>query len=209
MADSSPALNAAGLHPATRIVAWVILTAAASRADPPALLALGAVALLLAPRAPFARLFVRSRWLLLSLVLVFGLGTPGEPLAPHLGIFSPTAEGVAEGALHAWRLTFIMASLTLLVISMPTEEMLIGLYVLLHPLNGPGMGAERVATRLWLTLRYAQSAEKPARLTDWLERGLEADPAETGSMNLAIPRFRLGDAAFAGAALVLAGALLA
>lgn len=209
MADLSPALNASGLHPASRILAWVFLAAAGSWANPQALLALGVLALLLAPKAPFARLIARSRWLLLSLIVIFGLGTPGEPLVPQFGAFSPTTAGVAEGALHAWRLTFIMASLTLLVTSMATEELLVGLYVLLLPLNVLGLEAERVATRLWLTLRYAQSFEKPARLKDWMERGLETAPPGTGSMTLAIPGFRLGDAAFAGAALVLAGVLLA
>lgn len=209
MVDRYRALIARALHPTTRILVWMLFAAVASWTAPFALLALGIVALLLAPKAPFARLFSRSRWLLASLILIFGFATPGEPLAPQLGAFSPTAEGVMEGALHVWRLTFIMASLTLLVTSMAAHELLAGLFVCLRPLRSIGVPAECIAARLWLTLQYAQCSEKPVRWKEWVEHGFETEPPATLPMTLAIPGFRPGDAVFGAAAVMLAGVLLA
>lgn len=208
MGELSRKLNASGLHPSTRVLVWMLLAAAASWASPSGLLVASLMALAAAPRPSLFRLLVRSRWLLISLTLIFGLGTPGEPLAPGLGAMSPTWEGLNAGALHAGRLVFIMATLTLLVTSMRPEALLAGIYTCLRPLHVFGLPAERFAARLWLTLEYAQSAAKPVRLRDRLEQGLAGEPPAASAVTLVIPPFGSSDGVFVVIAAALIGVLL-
>lgn len=209
MGDFSRALNAAGLHPSIRILAWGGLAVAATWAAVFGLLAVGLFAMAVAPKPALMRLLARSRWLLVSLVLIFGYGTPGEALAPDLSAMSPTWEGVAAGALHAWRLVFIMATLSLLVNSMAEEDLLSGLYLCLRPLEAAGIPTERFAIRLWLVLQYAQSSERPACLREWLGQDPASAPAACSTLRLAVPGYGPADAVLVAATLALTAALLA
>lgn len=207
MVDFSRTLNA--VHPSIRILAWGALAVAAAWAAVFGLLAVGLFAMAVAPKPVLARLLARSRWLLVSLVLIFGYGTPGEALAPDLGAMSPTWEGVAAGALHAWRLVFIMATLSLLVNSMAEEDLLSGLYLCLRPLEAVGIPTERFAIRLWLVLQYAQSSERPACLREWLEQDVASAPPVCSALRLAVPGYGPADAVLVVATLALMAALLA
>lgn len=208
MGDFSRTLNAAGLHPSLRILAWVVLAVAATWAAAFGLIVVGLFVVAVAPKPALMRLLVRSRWLFLSLVLIFGYGTPGEALAPGFSAMSPTWEGAAAGALHTWRLVFIMAALSLLVTSLTAEELLAGLYLCFRPLSAAGMPTERFAIRLWLALQYAQSSARPVR-REWLEQELAREPAACLTLRLAVPGYGPADAGLVAATLALTAALLA
>lgn len=154
------------LHPSARIAAWVVFAAFVGWLEPPALAAAtGILAVLLALHrpSPLRRLLYRTRWLLLSLVILYGLTFPGRLLAPSLGVFSPTAEGLAAGALQAWRLALLLAALALLHAACKRDCLIAGLFRLLWPFRRLGVDVSRVAGRIWLTLEYAEDADKWTR----------------------------------------------
>ena len=45
-------------------------------------------------RHKFIQLLRRTRWIMLSLLLIYAYTTPGQPLLGSLGAFSPTREGL-------------------------------------------------------------------------------------------------------------------
>lgn len=60
-------------------------------------------------------LLKRTRWLIVSLVLLFALATPGVYLLPMFGSLGPTEEGLRLGLEHFMRLLFVLASLAVLL----------------------------------------------------------------------------------------------
>lgn len=102
--------------------------------------------------ASVARLLWRTRWLFLLIFLGYAYNQPGEPLSSALGHFSPTREGLLQGAVSCLRLLIILLLLDLLVLALPREPQLAGLYGLLQPADGLGIDAERTTVRLGLTL---------------------------------------------------------
>jgi energy-coupling factor transporter transmembrane protein EcfT len=121
--------------------------------------------------AVFWRMLKRTRWLLVTLILVFAFSTPGEYLPDWPFEVGPTYEGLRSGAIQAGRLTVMLAGLSLLLATTDREHLIAGLLTLLGPLKYLKLPVERFAARLWLTLHYV---EQPAtlksgqRLTDRL-----------------------------------------
>lgn len=146
-------------HPATKILLWLGFAVAVQEFDLPLLgasSALAVLALLITRAGASLNMLRRSRWLLLSLLLVYAFATPGDPVFPELGTFSPTIQGLLGGGTQAWRLALLLATLALLLHTCPRENLLSGIYILLKPYRFLGLDPERIAVRLWLTLRYAE-----------------------------------------------------
>lgn len=118
----------------------------------------------------FLELLRRARWILLSLLLIYAFATPGMYLFPPAGSASPTMEGLYAGTLQIWRLMVLLAALALLLRTTGMVPLLSGLYVLMKPLKSVGVNAERIAVRLWLTLRYAETSRAKAESKPWTER---------------------------------------
>jgi energy-coupling factor transport system permease protein len=199
------------LHPATRILIFLIVAVALQWLHAAELLALtAALAMLLAQlRArELAILLRRARFLLLSLLSIYAFATPGESLLPSLGAFSPTAEGLRSGALQVWKLTLLLASLALLMATTPRQRLLAGLYVLLLPGKVLGVNAERIAVRLWLTLHYAEAAAGVAPWRQDFRRALEPGSDAPSVVTLQTARFTWVDAAALAASLSLAALML-
>jgi len=151
------------LHPATRISAWVLFALFVGWLSIPALatVSLALTVLLVGLRhTPLSRLLRRTRWLLLSLLLVYSLTYPGRLLVPELGAMSPTMEGLHAGALQAWRMALLLAGLAVLHGSCNRECLIAGLFRLMWPLHWLGVNVRRLAGRMWLTLEYAEASEK-------------------------------------------------
>ncbi len=168
------------LHPSARIAAWILFAAFVGWLNLPALAVVsGVLATFLALRrpSPLLRLLYRTRWLLFSLVLLYGLTFPGRLLAPALGAFSPTSEGLVAGGLQAWRLTLLLSALALLHATCNRDCMIVGLFRLLWPFRHLGADVSRVAGRIWLTLEYAEDADKWTR-AQW-HRLLEGELDDT------------------------------
>ena len=152
------------VHPATRLIAWLALLIAVQCLSGAVLLA----ACLFAPLAGArvmrrgGRLVWRTRWLLLSLLLVFAWGVAGEPL--WSGSLAPTREGVDEALKHLGRLVLVLVSVAAFLEFMPLAELLAATHALLAPLRRLGVDSDRGVVRLMLVLRYVETLPRPR---DW------------------------------------------
>lgn len=147
------------LHPAVRLLAWAAAAVAVQFAAGIFLvlfLVAALAAALVVARARFLRLLRRTRWLLLAIVVLFSLATPGVLLVPELGSWGPTDEGVRLGAIHFGRLLSILASLALLLELTPPAALVGALYGLMGPLAAIGVDRARIAVRLMLVMHYAE-----------------------------------------------------
>lgn len=150
------------MHPASRILTY-ILAALAIPGLPffmQALLLMAALSLLAGWRRTPLRLLWRTRWLMLMLLLGYGYTLPGTPLLAGFGDYSPTLQGVARGGLHALGLLVLLLWLDILVLALPAERLLGGLWQLFRPLAAVGLAGSRTALRLGLTLKAIEGMER-------------------------------------------------
>lgn len=114
-------------------------------------------------------LLKRTRWLIISIALLFALATPGAYLLPGLGSISPTEEGIRLGFEHLMRLLFVLASLAVLLHITGMDGLLAGLHGLLLPLSWIGLDRGRVAMRLMLVMHYVEQAPPGRHWREWLQ----------------------------------------
>ncbi len=195
-------------HPAAQILTWCLLVAAMQVLAPGALLVAAGLVLLGAfavSRHKFVQLVRRTRWIMLSLLLIYAWSTPGQALPESLGVFGPTREGLIDGALQLTRLLAALAALAILLDRLHRQHLIAGLYTLFTPLRLIGLSRERLAVRLALTLHYAEVAMLRSKggwqetLNSLLEPHGEADR----HMELPLHRFGIGDALLLCFALLL------
>ena len=196
-------------HPAAQIVTWCVLVAILQFLKLEILLASAGLIFLfaiLASAHKFRQLLRRTRWIMLSLLLVYAYSTPGQPLLETFGMFSPTREGLGDGVLQLTRLLSALAALAILLDRLHRQQLIAGLYTLLAPLKLIGVSRERVAVRLALTLHYAEVAMLRETHTSWQDslRSLFEPHGETGKhMELTLYRFGIHDGLLVGFALLL------
>jgi len=202
------------LHPASLILIWLAFAFCIPWLRPvelSAIVLLFSLPLLLRHSVQYFKLLRRSRWLLISLILVYAFVTPGVAAVAVLGAYSPSREGLLSGGLQALRLLALLSTLALLLATTSRDRILAGLYFLLRPFVLIGVDIDRVAARIWLTLHYAEQAE-PQHSGAWRERlqaALHGSEHEMVGIELEIGRLARPDyAALLCAALVL-GLLLA
>lgn len=139
----------------------------------------------------------RSRWLLLTMLVMFGWMTPGTPLPVIPGA---TQEGLLLAADNIARLFIALATLALLLKALDPPKLVVGMRSLLAPLVLLGFSRDRIAVRLALTLHEVEASRN----------GESGDPEKMAS-SLVLPSFGLGTIDFLlvglSCALVL-GALL-
>jgi energy-coupling factor transporter transmembrane protein EcfT len=197
-------------HPAAQILTWCMLVATMQALAPVALLvAAGSVLLgaFVISRHKFLQLLRRTRWIMLSLLLIYAYSTPGQPLSEAFGLFSPSREGLVDGVVQLVRLLAALAGLAILLDRLHRLQLIAGLYTLFAPLQWIGISRERLAVRLALTLHYAEVAmlrDKHA----WQNtlHGLFEPHGETGGdkhLELPLFRFVLSDVMLLGGALLL------
>jgi len=134
----------------------------------------------------FVRVVMRMRWLFISILIIYGFGTPGE-LIPHIPLdFSPTFDGLQLGLLHIEKITIALATLNILFITGSKQALILGLYMLLSPLKYVGLNIEKFAVRLFLTLEYvedfATQRHKPFNLNQFDHLYLSVDGLSTEKM---------------------------
>jgi energy-coupling factor transporter transmembrane protein EcfT len=194
-------------HPATQILAWCLLVATIQALAPVTLLyatALVVLCALLFSGRKFMQLLHRTRWVMLSLLLIYAYSTPGMPMFTA----GPSREGLHEGALQLARLLDALAGLAILLDHLHRLQLIAGLYTLFIPLQWLGVSRVRLAVRLALTLQYAEVELLRGR-GHWQEalHKLFGETEDLGSKaddrNLELPLFRL-----AADALLVTGALL-
>src|SRR5665811_1936797 len=89
-------------HPAAQILAWCLLVAAMQVLTLGTLLVSAGFIFLLAllvSAHKLMQLLRRTRWIMLSLLLIYAYSTPGQPLLDALGVLSPSREGLGDGVL--------------------------------------------------------------------------------------------------------------
>lgn len=147
-------------HPAVQILIWVLLALLVQRLNITVLIFLCVGVLGIALKVCSTSLLTllrRTRWVLLSLLLIYSYSTPGVALLPSLGFFSPSLEGMMEGGIQLARLLCALAGLAILLTRLPQAPLMSGLYVLLYPLHYLGFARERFAVRLALTLEKSET----------------------------------------------------
>lgn len=150
------------MHPLIRIACFLVFSAclafggASELACGVALLA-GAY-LASSPRLfpPALTMIYRMRWFLLSLFIVYGWFTPGQPLigseVERYAYLWPTREGALAGLLRAALLIAIVAGANLLLRTTSRDELLVAVYGLARPLGWCGISRERIAVRMVLVI---------------------------------------------------------
>lgn len=149
------------MHPATLILMWCVSVMLFASLPLLAMFACGLVMVLLAfyfAPSRLWQLFRRTRWIMFSLLLVYAYSTAGQPIVPAWGLWSPTLEGMGDGALQLSRLLAALSGLAILLHRLSRSELIAGLYQLFTPLHWIGLPRERLAVRLALTLQYAEAA---------------------------------------------------
>lgn len=192
------------LHPTVRLIVWGAAAAFVQWLPATGLSLMCAAALAAGARLAPQRLQLllkRTRWLILSLVLLFAVATPGVYLLPSLGSFGPTEEGVRLGFEHLMRLVFVLATLAVLLQMTGMEGLVAGLHGLILPLSWLGLDRGRVAVRLMLVMLYVEQSPPGRRWREWLQGNV----AEGEPVRLRLQTSPLGLADFA----VLAGLTLA
>jgi energy-coupling factor transport system permease protein len=156
-----------GLHPAVSILCWLGLAILVARVDFRIVLAFAATLSLLVlitrsgPRA--RRVILRSRWLLLALLLAHGYTLPGVGIWPDAGVWAPTQEGLVSGGQQALRLLTILAGLAILLEQLAPRDLAYGLHILLQPVSWLGGDLRALTVRLYLVLDSV-SSERTAPL---------------------------------------------
>ena len=115
------------------------------------------VALIRIKSQHFFRVIKRLKWFFLVMFTIFTLNTPGEHIQGWPFLFSPTYEGLQAGLLQMFRITTLLAILSLIMSFNTKQQLMSGFYCMVLPLKYLGLEVERFAARLWLTLHYVES----------------------------------------------------
>lgn len=156
-------------HPAIQILIWISLSITSQALSAPGMLLLTMVLFIVAAKLGSRQLFSlirRTRWILLSLLLVYAYSTPGVALVAGLGRYSPTLEGLYDGSLQLGRLLAMLSGLTILLSLLTQAQFISGIHALAYPLDWFGGSRERIAVRLALTLQYAEPTMRET-VADW------------------------------------------
>ncbi len=151
-------------HPTTRLIVWLVLLVVVQFFSGTAL----SVAFFLLPLLGArvlkrgARLIWRTRWLLVSLFVIFSWGVAGEPL--WNSSFAPTQEGVFEALVHLGRMLLVLMAVATFLELMPLPDLLVATHFFLKPWQYFGFDPDRGVVRLMLVLRYVESLPRPQ---DW------------------------------------------
>lgn len=163
-------------------------------------------------KALLLRLLFRSRWLFLTMGLLFLWLSPGVRLPPPWGNLGMTQEGLVFALEHMGRLAAMLALLALLLTKLSHRGIVSGFYVLLSPLALFPLCADlrrAMAVRLMLTLEAVagkvDSEWKSLLLSD---DGLNPPPGQgAGVLHLESPHWSWRDGVLTLAALVAAALL--
>jgi len=187
-------------HPAVQILVWIMLALLVQRLQGSALvvacLLLMTVALKLCAKQ-MSSLIKRTRWIMLTLLIIYAYTTAGGAVLPQFGIWSPTWEGMADGATQLGRLLSVLAGLAILLAKLSQTGLISGLYSLMYPLRWFGVSRERFAVRLALTLGKAENTMRDTA-SDWRRTIVDAirpDRLNTTTIELQVYAFSFGDMA--------------
>lgn len=189
------------MHPLVRILCLIVFAIALQWLKWPILAVVGVMLTILLfwrGASIFLALLRRTRWLMLSILLIYAYATPGEFVAGMPDWIAPTNEGVQTGLIQIGRLAAMLAALSLLLATSNREDIMAGVYLLMQPLRLLGVDPERFSVRLWLTLHYVETMPKGIfqrlRQHDWrLEDILQEAVERPDSVQMRFPALRPTD----------------
>lgn len=158
------------MHPSLRMLLLMLLAIIVQFMDLRSLAVAGAILVAMAMYwhvGLLRKIMYRSRWLLLTLLLIYAFTTPGEYLKGWNPDYAPTYEGISQGLLQAGRLAMMLAGLAILLGTTPRHALMAGIFLLLRPLRLIGISPDRFTARLWLTLHYVEQEPPGDHGTFW------------------------------------------
>lgn len=167
------------LHPFHRLCSWLLLVLAV-QCLPPLAMVLLLLALPVVGRESLLRwrgLMLRTRWLMLSLVLILGWTVAGEPVWTASFVPPPSHEGLQDAMTQLLRLSLALAAVAILVTTTALSELMAGCRTLLLPISVLGLDVDRAVARLSLVLHFAESAPQ-AGWREWLAAAPEGEGPE-------------------------------
>lgn len=152
-------------HPTARLVCWLLIVLTIQEMPILALPSAGVLFVICFPEAMprWRRLAYRTRWLLLSLLVILSVSVAGTPFWDSLPA-GPTREGLEAASVQCGRLLLVLAAVAALLEATPLPVLMAGCHGLLRPLDRLGLNSDRAVARLSLTLHYAESLPRPS---DW------------------------------------------
>jgi energy-coupling factor transporter transmembrane protein EcfT len=148
------------LHPSLKIIALCLFALLANHPNHRVLFALGlciAMLLIAYQASNFFKLINKVKWLLVVMLCLYAVNTPGEYLAGWTNTIAPTYEGLWAGFKQAYQLSLMVAGVALLLKTTTSQQLVAGLYYCLRPMRFLGLAPARFAVRLWLTMEYVNS----------------------------------------------------
>lgn len=108
----------------------------------------------------------RIRWLLLSILVLYGWWTPGTVLWEGFGGYGPTLEGVLQGGVRVGVLLAIVAAVHWVMSATDRAALLGAVVAFTAPLRWLGVDHERLAVRILLTLETVPQVQAVAARID-------------------------------------------
>jgi len=115
-------------------------------------------------QSSFLRVVKRMKWLFISIFIIYAFSTPGEYIRYIPVSVAPTVEGCTLGVMQIAKLLATLAILSILFVTSSKEQLMLGLHILLSPLNLLGLKTDRFTARLLLTLDYVEELAAKERL---------------------------------------------
>ncbi|GAB2180289.1 hypothetical protein DLREEDagrD3_05120 [Denitratisoma sp. agr-D3] len=203
------------VHPAALLLLWGAAVAALQCLSPAATLAVTLFFAALAAgfgRALFFRLMTRSRWLFLTMGVLFLWFTPGVRLPSPWGDLGLTQEGWSFAWEHMARLVALLALLALLLTKLSHRGLVAGCYFLLPALGPVAEWRRAIAVRLMLTLEavVGEDGKRRAGKGEWKALLTAAGDQESagGAVHLQLPPWSWRDSLILGSTLAGGGIAL-
>jgi len=147
-----------------------------------ALLVIFSVILIFKTNHQFINALKRFRWLFMVLMIIYTFNTPGEHIQGWPFYLNPTNEGIVAGLTQAFRISLILAMISLIMAANTKQQLVSGFYFILLPFKHIGLQADRFAARLWLTLHYVElqhASKNKESLMDKLKQMTTFESAHT------------------------------
>lgn len=165
------------LHPQHRLLLLLLLAVCLPMQSLPLLIATHMLLLLLSYRkaqlGAWWQSFLRLKWLLISITLLYGWFTPGLPIYEVTGVNMPSGNGLLLAAHRALLLSALVAAVMWLVKPLQADVLAAAITALLLPFKLLGLPVQLFARRLALTLAKVSEFQKVLAAADgdsWLGR---------------------------------------
>lgn len=160
--------NTGHVHPLIHLCSLLVFILLLALGNGPALLTGLLILVLLYGREKGRRLpglltmVRRIRWLLFSILVLYGWWTPGTALWDGFGAYGPSLEGLRHGGVRVGVLLAIVAAVHWVMNATERDALLAAVVAFTAPLRYLGLNHERLAVRILLTLECVPQVQAVA-----------------------------------------------